>query len=97
MKLLFTNGVVTEGKSQVVGIHHLPETLTEEEKAGGILVESVPEAEKIDGKRAELYIDLTTKELSYVYKDRELTPLEQANQRIADLELAIASLIGGGV
>ena len=78
-------------------MHFLPEILSDLDKVGGIEVVSVPESEYITGKVSQAYINLDTLEIWYEYEYRPLTPEEETRQRIVDLEMAMAALMGGAV
>lgn len=63
------------------------------EKIGeGILVDSIPEPEQIEGKAPILYCNPETKELWYEYEDIPPTKEELLEQKIQAQERAIAEL-----
>ncbi|OXS67532.1 hypothetical protein B1B04_22330 [Lysinibacillus sp. KCTC 33748] len=64
---------------------YVPEYLTEEELKQGILVDEVPQAENIPGKRADLFYNTDTQELFYKYFD-EVLPPTSPEQQIKDLQ-----------
>lgn len=64
---------------------YVPEVLTEEELKQGILVDEVPQAENIPGKRSELFYNTDTQELFYRYFEIELPPTSP-EQMIKDLQ-----------
>lgn len=94
--VIFTDAPVN-GKAQIRTQVFLPETLTEEERAKGIEVDSVPPVEIRKGKIAQQWIDLSTKKITVVYVDRDLSPEEEKEQRFIDIEMAIAAILGGGM
>ena len=70
-------------------------TLTNEQKAKGIAIAELPTAETPEGKQAVLKCRKSTGEVWYEYVD---IPVDNTEQRIADLENAIMELsmiIGG--
>ncbi|WP_427110454.1 hypothetical protein [Lysinibacillus xylanilyticus] len=69
----------------ITSFHYMPEMLSEEELKLGILVDEVPEAEYIPGKRAELFYNIDTQELFYKYVD-EVLPPTSPEQMIKDLQ-----------
>jgi len=63
----------------------------------GFFIESFPTPEESTNTIATLYGDITTKEVWYEYKQIK-TPEEKTSeteQRLSDLEIAVASLLGG--
>lgn len=82
----------TETKAHVIFIHYQPEELPEETLKTGLLVESIPEPKRIEGKRSKLYINLQTKELFYEYIEREKTKEEQLQEQLKNLEEQNATL-----
>lgn len=65
----------------------------------GVLVESIPEPEIIEGKHAELKYDETTQELYYDYVDIIPPPsnnpeIEELRQQIQDLQTTIDTMLG---
>lgn len=64
----------------------------EELEQEGLLVDSIPEPQQIEGKSAILYCNPTTKELWYEYEDIPKTQEELQAQKINDLEGAIMEL-----
>ena len=82
-----------------MSIHHMPfheqyglgKTKEELEKEG-ILVDSIPEPEQIEGKSAVLYCNPTKTELWYEYEDIPKTPEEEQQEKIESLEQSIAEL-----
>ena len=69
-------------------------TLTNDQKANGIAIESLPIAETPEGKQAILKCRKSTGEVWYEYVDM---PVDNIEQRIADLEIAMAAIMGGAV
>ena len=67
-------------------------TLTNDQKANGIAIESLPIAETPEGKQAVLKCNKSTGEVWYEYVD---IPVDTIEQRIADLEIAMAAIMGG--
>lgn len=90
--------------SIVTFIHTRPEILNDAILADGLLVESIPEPEQLDGKTPVLKYDGTN--LYYEYVDApvdEMTALKNQlaaqNQKLADQEQAIlelTTLLAGG-
>ncbi|MFJ6266471.1 hypothetical protein ACIQGW_15980 [Lysinibacillus xylanilyticus] len=72
-------------KKRVSGYMYMPEMLSEEELKLGILVDEVPQAENIPGKRSDLFYNTDTQELFYKYFDVELPPTSP-EQLIKDLQ-----------
>jgi len=69
-------------------------TLTSGQKANGIAIESLPIAETPEGKQAILKCRKSTGEVWYEYVD---IPVDNTEQRIADLEIAMAAIMGGAL
>lgn len=69
-------------------------TLTNDQKANGIAIESLPIAETPEGKQAILKCRKSTGEVWYEYVD---IPVDNTEQRIADLEIAMAAIMGGAL
>jgi hypothetical protein len=69
-------------------------TLTNGQKANGIAIESLPIAETPEGKQAVLKCKKATEEVWYEYVD---IPVNNTEQRIADLEIAMAAIMGGAL
>ena len=67
-------------------------TLTAEQKTKGIAVEVLPVPETPEGKQSVLKCNKSTGEVWYEYVD---TPVDNTEQRIADLEIAMAAIMGG--
>lgn len=70
---------INSTKAHVIGAHNFPEQLTEEQKAGGVLVDSVlpPPAVTGQGKALNHYINQTTLERWYEEVSRPLTQDEK--------------------
>jgi len=69
---------------------------------GYLIKDEIPKEEYLVGKISKLYCNPQTGELWYEYVDRPLTTDEIANQklqeneqRLADIEAAIAAILGG--
>ena len=71
-------------------------TLTTEQKAKGVAVEHLPEPQTPPGKIAVLKVRKSTGEVWYDYLDKPQDPLG-TSQRLADLEQAIAAILGGAM
>lgn len=69
-------------------------TLTNGQKANGIAVSELPSVEIPEGKQAVLKCRKSTEEVWYEYVD---IPVDTTEQRIADLEIAMAALMGGAL
>lgn len=69
-------------------------TLTSGQKANGIAIEILPIAETPEGKQAVLKCRKATEEVWYEYID---IPVDNTEQRIADLEIAMAATMGGAL
>ena len=67
-------------------------TLTSEQKAKGIAIAELPIAETPEGKQAILKCKMATSEVWYEYED---ITTDTTDQRIVDLEIAMAALMGG--
>lgn len=78
---------------EVNGLHKTKEQLEKE----GILVDSIPEPQQIEGKSPIMYINPSTKEVFYEYIDIPKTKEELQEERITMLEQAINDLILGGM
>lgn len=91
---------INETKAIVTGIHYMPEMLAEEEKANGILVDSIPEPESLqlaNNKMPIHYINPQMKEQWYEYVDRPLTTeeeIEKLKQENATMQDTINFLLG---
>ena len=87
----------TSTRARVIGEHHMPELLTQEELSKGILVESLPPIIQQAGKIEQLYINPTTNELWYEYVDRPLTEkeeIEKLKQENVTMQDTINFLLG---
>jgi len=69
-------------------------TLTNEQKAKGIAIAELPTAETPEGKQAVLKCKKSTGEVWYEYVD---IPVDNTEQCIADLEIAMAAIMGGAL
>jgi hypothetical protein len=69
-------------------------TLTDEEKAKGTAIAELPIAETPEGKQAVLKCRKATEEVWYEYVD---IPVDNTEQRITDIEIAIAAIMGGAL
>lgn len=69
-------------------------TLTEQEKTKGIPVAELPIADIPEGKQAVLKCNKSTGEVWYEYVD---IPVDNTEQRIADLEIAMTAIMGGAL
>lgn len=76
-------------------------TLTEEQKARAVAVESLPVPEVIEGKVAVLRADVETKEVWYEYEDAviesEDTEINKIKQELQTTQEAVDFLIMGGM
>lgn len=88
-----------EQKARVMCIHNFPNMLSEEEKRGGVLIDSYKNSVGIEGKIALPYYDYETKELYYEYIDKPKTEnellldairLEMAKNNVGMFETMIA-------
>ena len=69
-------------------------TLTEEQKVKGIAIAELPIEEVPKGKQAVLKCRKATEEIWYEYVD---IPTNNTEQRITDLEIAMAAIMGGAL
>lgn len=69
-------------------------TLTEEQKTKAVIIDQLPEPQPPAGKMAVLKVKKATGEVWYEYVDKPEAPVER---RIADLEMAIAAILGGAM
>ena len=69
-------------------------TLTEEQKVKGIAIAELPIEEVPKGKQAVLKCKKSTGEVWYEYVD---IPVDNTEQRITDLEIAMAAIMGGAL
>lgn len=81
-----------EQLAKVMTIHYMPETLDEETKKMGVLVDSYIEPEPQEGKVALPYYNYQTKEVFFVYDDKPLTETQQLQKQVEMQEQAIAEL-----
>ncbi len=88
---------VFENPDNLASIVYDETTLTNSQKANGIAIESLPIAETPEGKQAVLKCRKSTGEVWYEYEDIQQTQEELLQQRITDLEIAIAAIIGGAI
>lgn len=92
--LFYDEDGVKNNKAFIRRIVYDGSILTDEERNKAIAVDNIPENPYTYGY---LYIDLESKSLfweQYKYKEAEATELEQ---RIADLEAAVAAILGGAL
>lgn len=94
---------------EVTTIHYMPfdtehglNKTAEELEQEGILVDSIPEPEEVEGKDPVLYCNPETKELWYEYEDIPKTEeeiqaekVESLEQSIAELTMAMTMMMGG--
>ena len=66
----------TDDKHRITMHHSNPDKLTDKQKNGGYLVESLPQKEQKLGKSAVRYYNPNTGEIWVEYADRPLTPEE---------------------
>lgn len=78
-----------------VGLIYYADLPEELQKKKHLEVESLEVAEVIEGKEAVLKADAT--HYWYEYVDKELTEEELRELRLSDLEIAIASMVGGEI
>jgi len=91
-KLLFIK-IETPERYQVVGIHFIPQELSEEQKEDGVLITiDIPEPEIRPFKADKLYFNPVTNILWYEYVDRPLTREEEFIQLNADNVILKSSL-----
>ena len=69
-------------------------TLTTEQRDKGIAIAELPTPETPEGKQAVLKCRKATCEVWYEYED---IPIDTTDQRIVDLEIAIAAIMGGAL
>lgn len=99
--LFLTHGEVMDGKAKVLAVIYKTEELSEEMKATGVFVESIPDP-AINQGLPMLMVNPETKDLWYEYQPIPETPLYpptkegQMQKEIDDLKLLIAELIAGG-
>lgn len=100
---------VENNKYKVGYIHYMPfhekhglGKTVEELEQEGILVDSIPEPQQIEGKAPILYCNPETKELWYEYEDipktqeeKQQEEIEALKQSIAELTIAITMMMGG--
>ena len=85
---------VFENPDNLASIVYDETTLTNGQKANGIAIESLPIAETPEGKQAVLKCKKSTGEVWYEYVD---IPVDNTEQRIADLEIAMSAIMGGAL
>jgi len=76
-------------------MHYMPEQLTAEERAKGVSVPEIPEAERIRGKAAALYVNPQTGDLWHEYVNVPLTQeehMEDLREQNLDLMAALADI-----
>jgi len=71
----------TDENNKVTMYHENPDALSEEDKQGGVLVDSIPEVEQISGKSGKLMYQEPTNSVYVEYVDRPLND-EEAMARI---------------
>ena len=71
----------TDENNKVTMYHENPDALSEEDKQGGVLVDSIPEVEQIIGKSGKLMYQEPTNSVYVEYVDRPLND-EEAMARI---------------
>lgn len=103
MKLLGDLRQVTETKAKVGLVHNMPfdevnglHKTQEELEQIGILVDEIPEPQIPTGQQVSgMFVNPETKEVWYEYEDVPLTPEQQMQSQIDDLNMAMAALMGG--
>lgn len=79
---------VSENKAKVVASY------TDTTNITYLDLSDIPQPENVPGRTPQLFINPVTNELFYEYV---ITPEGERDQRIADLEAAMASILGGAV
>lgn len=90
---------IDETKGKVVLRHNFPEQLTDNEKSGGILIDSIPEPVTQVGKIAVAYYMYDTKTVVYEYEEIPKTQEEinaENQTKIALMQKALDDLLLGG-
>lgn len=100
MPIIFVKEI-SNGIQIIERYHNYPEMLSNEQKIGGILVDSIPEPIEMVGKVANLLRNADSLELYYEYVDRPLTQEEentQLKQQIQLMQQALDDVIlNGGI
>ena len=73
-------------------VHARPDLLTEEQKRGSILVDEVPEPERILGKAPVMRVDMEAGRIWYEYVDAPDTDPEVLHLRLQDVEKRLKAL-----
>ncbi|KXG78299.1 hypothetical protein [Thermotalea metallivorans] len=88
--MIFIKGEkINENKIKIILVHHMPETLTEEEKIGGYFIESMPEppAHAPIGHVYVPFLNLETKEVFFELESRPLSQEDLMKQKLNEIEL----------
>jgi len=99
--VFLTHGEVVDGKAKVLAVIYKTDELSEEMKAAGVFVESIPDPAVNQGIPM-LMVNLATMELWYEYAPIPEAPVYpttkegQMQKEIDDLKLLIAELVAGG-
>lgn len=104
MIILFNLQKVDEGKYKVLGQHHMPEVLSDEDVkslGSSITVPSLPEEIIVKNKVSELYCNPETKEVWYEYLDIPKTEIELLREEFAsyraEQDLLLMQILLGGI
>ncbi|HBG5346250.1 TPA: hypothetical protein KQG29_003696 [Clostridioides difficile] len=80
-------------------IHNMPfdkvyglNKTAQELELNGVLVDEIVEAEQREGFASIMYVDKTTKEITYEYVEIPLTPEQEALKKVKELELENANI-----
>lgn len=84
---------ITDADALVQTVHYVPDELSKEIKAKGVMVEFIPNSITPDDKIEELHINPVTLEMWYVYKDIIPTKEEELQVEVAELKAQNAQIL----
>ena len=84
----------TDENNKITMYHKNPDVLSDEDKAGGILVDNIPEVEQISGKSGVLMYQEPTNTVYVEYEDRPLREEEKMTKMQNDMDYLILKAEG---
>jgi hypothetical protein len=89
--------LVSEDKGTVTYLHNFPEDLSQDMLNTGVLVNSIPESQIVEGKIAVLCYSPLSQSIFYDYQDKLLTTEEEVNQLKQQNAQMLLALVEGGL
>ena len=93
---------ITDTKCKIGFIHYMPfdsvnglNKTAEQLEQEGVLVDSIPELQQVEGKSSVMYWNPVDNVIFYEYENIPKTQEDLLRDRITSLEIAMANLVGG--